>query len=237
MASFREATGVAVQFLPGNDGDSAPVSRFCADHRRQPRHGPQCRVLGQLLARVAKSGHIERATCPARRTQVAVPVFVDHRHIGTLVAGPVTANHGCDRQLRLLTMQAHFLGECAGRLLLDGDGAEPVVVRRCKEYLAGHLANRLTLPAVARHVHLSPHHLGRVFKQATGLTVISYLQRARIERAKELLADADRPIKNVANAVGMASVPYFTRTFHRLTGETPAHYRHHSRAGRNQLSK
>jgi LacI family transcriptional regulator len=62
-------------------------------------------------------------------------------------------------------------------------------------------------------------------KKLLGHTIHQEIQRARLDRAKELLAMSEMTIKQVARESGFASVQYMTRVFRAGTGETPARYR------------
>jgi AraC-like DNA-binding protein len=73
-------------------------------------------------------------------------------------------------------------------------------------------------------VELSPYHLLRVFKDATGFPPHTWLVLERICRARRLLAAGASPA-HVSTAVGFADQAHLTRWFKRVTGVTPAVYR------------
>lgn len=72
---------------------------------------------------------------------------------------------------------------------------------------------------------ISPRHLHRQFQALTGKTVADYIETARIEEAKRLLALRERPIKAVALACGFAHANSFARAFRRSTGISPQSFR------------
>lgn len=65
----------------------------------------------------------------------------------------------------------------------------------------------------------------RRFKLATGLAPKQYLQELRIERARDLLIETDRPVSDICFAVGYNDPPSFVRLFSRLSGLTPGAFR------------
>ncbi|UFI03893.1 GlxA family transcriptional regulator [Roseibium aggregatum] len=65
----------------------------------------------------------------------------------------------------------------------------------------------------------------RRFKLATGLAPIQYLQELRIERARDLLIETDRPVSDICFAIGYNDPPSFVRLFSRLSGLTPGAFR------------
>jgi AraC family transcriptional regulator len=90
------------------------------------------------------------------------------------------------------------------------------------------LAQGGTAPTVAELAALcgiSPRHLHRQFLALTGKTVADYIEAARIEEAKRLLALRERPIKAVALACGFAHANSFARAFRRSTGISPQSFR------------
>lgn len=93
------------------------------------------------------------------------------------------------------------------------------------EYIDRHYEESLTLDALAEMSHGSPYHLHRTFKKVKGVTPVEYVQRRRIERARELLAGTDRAVNEIGPAVGLPSLPYFITLFKKRTGLTPAAYR------------
>ena len=57
-----------------------------------------------------------------------------------------------------------------------------------------------------------------------GLPPTRYLERLRVERAKEMIHSSDLPLVQIALAVGFADQSHFTRRFRRWVGCTPARY-------------
>jgi YesN/AraC family two-component response regulator len=64
-----------------------------------------------------------------------------------------------------------------------------------------------------------------MFKDYTGGNFIDYLMEIRICKSKELLAETNGKIRDIAEAVGYANVNSFTRIFKKMTGLTPSEYR------------
>lgn len=84
---------------------------------------------------------------------------------------------------------------------------------------------------VARFVGVCRAALGPRFKSVTRRTVGQEIRRVRLDLAKDLLAQTDMPIKEIAVGTGFRAIQYLTRVFHAATGQTPASYRR-SRTGR-----
>lgn len=78
---------------------------------------------------------------------------------------------------------------------------------------------------VADYFHLSTSYLSKIFKEITGNTLISELQRIRISNAQELLFKTKIPVERIAVMVGYEDQTHFIRLFKKQTGYTPAQYR------------
>jgi AraC-like DNA-binding protein len=95
---------------------------------------------------------------------------------------------------------------------------------RAKDRIDRGYARPLDVPALAREAHASTAHFSRSFKRAFGETPHKYLQRRRIERAKELLRSTELSITEVGLEVGFRSLGSFSTTFRDLVGEAPRAY-------------
>ncbi|MEM6315897.1 MAG: substrate-binding domain-containing protein [Planctomycetota bacterium] len=84
---------------------------------------------------------------------------------------------------------------------------------------------RIGVDHVADHVTISRRQLERRFRNALGRSIREELERCRVDRARTLLLDTDLTMPQVADASGFASASYFTVSFKRSTGETPAAFR------------
>jgi len=67
--------------------------------------------------------------------------------------------------------------------------------------------------------------LRKCFQEAFSESPVHYLQRLRVERSLELLADSEKSITEIAFAVGFQDSNYFARIFQRVLGQSPSSYR------------
>lgn len=92
-------------------------------------------------------------------------------------------------------------------------------------YIYQHLPGPASLEALASELHLHQGYLGQWIKKQTGHTFHQHLTRARMEEARRLLLQTDKPIKEIAWAVGIGDVDYFAVQFKREHGLTPGQLR------------
>ncbi|WP_432828176.1 AraC family ligand binding domain-containing protein [Dactylosporangium sp. CA-092794] len=105
--------------------------------------------------------------------------------------------------------------------------ADPAAVRKVAEIRDRLLADLRCAPSLrelAAGVELSPYHMLRVFRDATGFPPHAWLVLERVCHARHLLAAGRTPVE-VAGAAGFADQAHLTRWFKRVTGVTPAAFR------------
>ena len=71
---------------------------------------------------------------------------------------------------------------------------------------------------------LSSSHFRMLFKEMTGLSVVQFQNRLRMDRAKDLILSGSCNVTEAASAVGFSNVYYFSRLFRKLTGKNPSEY-------------
>ncbi len=71
-------------------------------------------------------------------------------------------------------------------------------VEKIIEYMHQNINNKLTLTELSELVQLSSTYLSRVFKETTGYSVIEFFNKIKIDKAKELIIEGDKKIKEVA---------------------------------------
>jgi AraC family transcriptional regulator len=104
-------------------------------------------------------------------------------------------------------------------------GLDRAILRRVSTHIEEHLAEDLSLSAIAEVAHLSPYHFARLFKASTGFSPHQYVIGRRIERTKLLLSTTNWPLTAIALAVGFANESHLALHFKRLTGLLPSAYR------------
>ncbi|MDF2941883.1 MAG: AraC family transcriptional regulator [Herbinix sp.] len=82
----------------------------------------------------------------------------------------------------------------------------------------------LTVSDIADFVKIERTYLFRLFKEATGMSIITYLTSFRIRRACTLLKSSELSIKAVACSVGYEDQLYFSKVFKKVTSYTPSEY-------------
>ena len=108
----------------------------------------------------------------------------------------------------------------------DFRGGLPIrQLRKVEDYTREHLAEDISVEALAELVQLSLFHFSRVFKQATGTSPLQFVTRERITRAQQLIRETSRSLIEIALEVRYTSPSSFSKVFRRITGVTPTEFR------------
>lgn len=94
-----------------------------------------------------------------------------------------------------------------------------------RKWLLENLDVHHTLRSVAQHANVSVRTLTRRFLVETGDTVMGWLTRQRVARARELLERTDRPVAVIAQQAGFGSLESLRTHFAQLVGTSPLAYR------------
>jgi len=97
-------------------------------------------------------------------------------------------------------------------------------IARIDGHIDAHMETALDIPTLAALAGCSATHFARRFRAATGQTP-QYVIDRRIERARELLAEGELPLSEIAYACGFASQSHMTDVFRQRVGLTPGRYR------------
>lgn len=93
------------------------------------------------------------------------------------------------------------------------------------EYIQANYQLKINLNDVAEHFHFNYNYLSNYFTSVMGTNFSDYINRIRIEKAKELLRQEVESINEIAEEVGFSDVGYFSKVFKKAVGLTPSKYR------------
>ena len=111
--------------------------------------------------------------------------------------------------------------------------ALPNLVHNATLLISRSLYEKCTVASLAQKLQVSPDHLERVFKQAMGLKLSTYIYQEKIKASQELLRDTTESISDIAKVLGFKAASHFARCFKHFTGLTPSEFRN-SQANLNQ---
>ena len=231
------------------------VSRICAYIHSSHLSRDICRASDiERLLEVKDKGGAIHYTCPAGITEAIVPIIRGEQTVAYLIATIgiresdlsaveemiKTAAPGLNPEAtrerindtRVLSdgdITAHFemlklLGEHFAANSFPFDEPESIGTM-IKYYVKNNLSEKITLSDIAGSLHCSTVTLTEHFKDEFGITIMEYVLRKRMELSERLMLDTDLPQREIAAKTGFADVEYFSRTFKRYHGISPAAWR------------
>jgi AraC-like DNA-binding protein len=99
------------------------------------------------------------------------------------------------------------------------------IVYSMKLFMQTNLQEGFSIDDMSSHMGYSRSHLSRLFRQATGATIIQYLNQLRISQACSLLNTTTHTIEEIALQCGYENINYFYRVFKMVTGTKPGEFR------------
>ena len=123
----------------------------------------------------------------------------------------------------LFELLAALTEETVRAAVLESGALSPsgiLYARRACRYIAAHLAEKITMGALAAELGISTSYLSALFKAYTGRSVVDYVNARRVERVRELLATKGGSLREAGESVGIADENYVGRLFKRYTGQS-----------------
>lgn len=92
-------------------------------------------------------------------------------------------------------------------------------------YLHNNYNQKITIPQLSRYFHVNRTTLSNRFFEATGETIITYINKYRINFAAVLLRESTLSISEITDEVGFNDTAYFAKLFKKIMHHTPSGYR------------
>ncbi len=105
------------------------------------------------------------------------------------------------------------------------------LVKQALEYIENNVGKDISLNMISEKLNISSYYFSKLFKEETGEGFIEYLTRTRVEKAKDMLKDPSKSIKEVGSECGYSDPNYFSRIFKKATGMTPTEYKERAGSG------
>ena len=117
------------------------------------------------------------------------------------------------------------ISEVCRNILTKKEESTVDIVKKAQLYIEQNYSKDIVLDEVSKQLQISPYYFSKLFKKRTGSNFIEYLTNIRIEKAKELLRNSSKSIKEICMEVGYSDANYFSRTFKKNVGVSPTEYK------------
>lgn len=127
-------------------------------------------------------------------------------------------------------LQSRFMREQYLRDLLEAvlEHAAPLPMNAIEDrmkqtvnYMLSHYKEEIRIETLAQIAELHPSYYSQLFKREMGKSPVSFLAQLRMNKAKEMLLQTEKPIREIAADVGFRDEFYFSRRFKETCGYSP----------------
>lgn len=234
--SFARRNGAAIDWLRRANDAGAHVYSTCTgsfalaeagllDNREATTHWafadlmrreyPVIRVLSDRIF-VSATGDDRIVTCGGAASWMDMVLYL---------VGKFASAEDAMRLAKIQMFDWHHNGQTPYARLTTRPQTGDRLIHECQEWLADNYASADPVIEMIRLSGLSRRTFVRRFQAATGHAPLDYVQRVRIEEAKQQLETEALTVEQVAHEVGYSDPVSFRRLFKRMVGETPAAYR------------
>ncbi len=120
------------------------------------------------------------------------------------------------------------LTQACQNIIVKKEGNSNSMIKKARDYIRLNYKKDISLDDISRELDISPYYFSKLFKDLTGTNFVEYLTNIRIEKAKTLLKDSKKSMKEICLEVGYSDPNYFSRIFKKCTGKTPTEYKEES---------
>lgn len=99
------------------------------------------------------------------------------------------------------------------------------LIKRSIEYIEKNYSKDFSIDELCSELNINKCYFCCVFKNETGQTFINYLNNYKVEKSKELLANTNYSLLDIALSVGFNNQSYYSTVFKKLTNQSPIKYR------------
>jgi transcriptional regulator GlxA family with amidase domain len=240
------AGGRGVDDVGADDAFVREVQRLATDARRVTSVCTGAFVLaaaGLLDGRRATTHWRECADLALGHPQVRVDpdaIYVNDGNVWTsagvtsgidLALALLADDHGRQAAARIARQLVVYLRRSGGQaqfsVLLAAQSADREPIRELMSWMLDHLADDLSVPALAHRASLSERQFTRVFKAEVGVSPAEHVESVRLECACRLLETTTGSIEHVARTCGYGVPETMNRSFRRRLNITPGEHRRH----------
>lgn len=99
------------------------------------------------------------------------------------------------------------------------------IISYVDSFIEENISNDLSLTTISEKLHFNPSYFSRLFKNISGKGFAEYISESKITKAKEMLAQDDLKIIDIARHLGFEQSSSFTRFFRKYTNQSPQEYK------------
>ena len=154
------------------------------------------------------------------------PMSMEMRGLLQELKGPpsATALRQLFYHVRVMQLLYLLMEQLNKRTIEPNKHGDPIHIARiyqARALLISDLSSPPTIASLARHILMSESQLKQSFREIFGVSIYQYFQFVRLEKARKLLAENNRTVKEVGYELGFTNIGHFSRLFERTYHEKP----------------
>ena len=102
--------------------------------------------------------------------------------------------------------------------------SENEIISRAQQYIGAHIREKLSVPAVAKMVDVSPSYLTALFHKNLQISPGEYIRRIKLQESKQMIRENSMNFTEIAATLQYSTVHHFSRQFKEKFGITPTEY-------------
>jgi AraC-like DNA-binding protein len=111
-----------------------------------------------------------------------------------------------------------------------------LMIMKALVFIQNNIDNDIDVDALSKYVNYSRSYFSRMFSRKTGLSIPQYINKMRVEKAKELLKKTDLTVLEVSKTVGFEDQFYFSKVFKQHEGISPFLFRNNNQQRWNTIA-
>lgn len=98
-------------------------------------------------------------------------------------------------------------------------------INTCQNYIYTHLYENISLSDLANLVEMNPQYLSHLFKKEVGISIIEFLQQAKVDEVKTILTYTNHSFTEISSLLNFHDQSYFIKVFKKVAGVTPNQFK------------
>ena len=105
------------------------------------------------------------------------------------------------------------------------ESLETHLITEIKDFVEENLEKRFKISDICQYTGYSKSFLCKIFKDQTGVTILEYITKRRIKRARQMIREKGMNFAQISDRLAFDNPQYFSRVFKRVTGITPTEFK------------
>lgn len=101
---------------------------------------------------------------------------------------------------------------------------DDIITRKIILYLESNISRNLSSKEISSHLCMNYNYVSSVFKGKTGMSIMEYHEKIRMNEAARLLMNSNMNISEISDRLGFGDPLYFSRVFKKVMGYSPSDY-------------